>query len=333
MSKGGSCRNGMIMSPSFQRRRRCLGTSFLFFMILVLNACAAFSFQTATRTRFVSSFHDVPKAFGNHHLHFDSSQRTSYQPPTFYEDKRSSLFQSDFSSEAESFSTTGFSVTVNANLVALQRMFTKAGRTLPFLLSAAAAPVIATLQKCWWCLPMFLALVPPYCALVHGTSATTPSWWALVKLDSVLHSPYAAFILGFFLLSNISYFISGIYLYLRYHHFVPAVEARDPLLGGSVMTAGAVSTVFHSVQALGPHSVAECLCYIDHGVAISSILYFWCKCGRPSRTTWLLSILGLATLCLSGPGYAWLHSVWHVLSAAAAVVWARDGLDAQTMQM
>ena len=149
MSKGGSCRNRMIMSPSFQRRRRWLGTFFPIFMILVLNVCGAFAFQTATRTRFVSSLRDVPKAFGNHQLHFDSSRRTSYQSPTFYENRRSSLFQSDFSSEAESFSTTRFSDTVNANLVALQRFFTKAGRTLPSLLSTAAEPVIATLQKCW----------------------------------------------------------------------------------------------------------------------------------------------------------------------------------------
>lgn len=323
----------LTMSPSFHRCRRWLDKIFLFFMILMLNVCAAFAFQAATRTRFVNSLHDVPKTFGNHQLHFGSYRRTSYQAPTFSANRRSSLFQSDFSSEAEAFSTSGFSDPVNANLVALQDLLVKAGRTFPSLLSAAVETVIATLQKCWWCLPMFLALVPPYCALVHRTSATTPSWWALVKLDSVLHSPFAALILGFFLLSNISYFISGIYLYLRYHHFVPEVEARDPLLGGSVLTAGTVSTVFHSVQTFGPHSVAECLCYIDHGVAISSILYFWYKCGRPSRTTWLLSILGLATLCLSGPGYAWLHSVWHVLSSVAAVVWARDGFDAQTMEM
>jgi hypothetical protein len=215
----------------------------------------------------------------------------------------------------------------------LQRVCTNAGRTIPSLLSATSEPIIATLQKCWWCLPMFLALVPPYYALVHRTAATTPSWWSLVKLDSVLHSPHAAFILGFFLLSNIAYFISGIYLYHKYHHLVPAVEARDPWLGVSVLTAGTISTVFHSVQALGPYSVAECLCYIDHGVAISSILYFWCKCGRPSRTTWLLSILGMATLCLSGPGYAWLHSVWHFLSAAASVLWAQDGLDGERMKV
>ena len=316
------------MSASFLRCPRWLGTTFLFFIILVWDVCAAFAYQAATRTRFVHT------EYGHHQLHFDGSRRASYLPPKFSENKRSSLFQSDISRESESLSTSGFSDTVSTNLVALQDVLAEAGRTLPSLLSAAVEPIIATLKKCWWCLPMFLALVPPYCALVHRSSATTPSWWALVKLDSVQHSQFAALILGFFLLSNISYFISGIYLYLRYHHFVlPGVEERDPLLGGSVLTAGTVSTVFHSVQAFGPHSVAESLCYIDHGIAISSILYFWCKCGPPSRTTWLLSILGLATLCLSGPGYAWLHSVWHVLSSAAAVVWARDGLDAQTMKM
>jgi len=121
-----------------------------------------------------------------------------------------------------------------------------------------------------------------------------------------------------------------VYLLLRYHLLVPSetseVAFRDPILGGSVLTAGTVSTVFHSVQALGPHSLAECLCFIDHGVAISSIFYFWFKCGRPSRRTWLLSLAGLATLSFT-EGYAWLHSVWHLLSASAAVVWARDGVN------
>jgi hypothetical protein len=153
-----------------------------------------------------------------------------------------------------------------------------------------------------------------------------PSFWPLVTLDSVLHSPYASITLGTFLLSNIAYFVSGVYLYLRYHHFSEATD-RDPLLGGAVLTAGTVSTIFHTVQALGLTSVAESLCFIDHGVAISSVFYFFRRCGWPSKRTWVLSLTGLITLAIHEVGYAWLHSVWHLLSSSAAVIWARDGLN------
>lgn len=180
---------------------------------------------------------------------------------------------------------------------------------------------------------MTLALIPPFCVAFYQTHPTMPSFWPLVKLDSVVHSPYAAIILGTFLLSNVAYFISGAYLYLRYHPLAPkhneatsSSSVRDPLLGGAVLTAGTVSTLFHSVQALGPQSLAECLCFIDHGVAISSVLYFFRTCGWPSWRTWILSVAGIATLSIH-EGYAWLHSVWHLLSASAAIVWARDGLD------
>ena len=104
---------------------------------------------------------------------------------------------------------------------------------------------------------MILALIPPYFALFCRTVPTMPSFWPLVKLvDSVI-----AGVIVMFLLSNIAYFVSGIYLFLRYHLSIlpnetSEVAFRDPLLGGSVLTAGTVSTVFHSIQALGSQTLA-----------------------------------------------------------------------------
>ena len=91
-------------------------------------------------------------------------------------------------------------------------------------------------------------------------------------------------------------------------------------LGAWVLLAGLVSTIFHSVQTLGDYAIAEGWCYLDHGVAISAILYFFRICGRPNKIVWTLGGTGLVALSIPN-GYAWLHSVWHVLSAAAAVVW------------
>ena len=97
------------------------------------------------------------------------------------------------------------------------------------------------------------------------------------------------------------------------------------MLGLWILTAGLISTVFHSVQALGSYSVAESLCYIDHGVAISASFYFLDTCGLPSKRVLALGLAGLAALAFTYPSYAFLHSSWHFLSAAAATKWAIEG--------
>jgi len=202
--------------------------------------------------------------------------------------------------------------------------------TLPTVIGSAVISVWKSFRRCWWCLPMLLAFVPVYSSLVLGTVASMPKWWPLTRMDHILNSPYAKLIIGFFLGSNISYFISGSYLLLREtgtlaHAKLPKTLQGYPLLGVLVLTAGFVSTCFHTVQALGSFKLAEMLCYIDHAVAISAIFYFWHRCGKPSRTTTILSAVGFGTLVVAGPHYAFLHSAWHFLSATAAVVWAHDG--------
>jgi len=102
--------------------------------------------------------------------------------------------------------------------------------------------------------------------------------------------------------------------------------ASDPLLGVCVLTAGAVSTAYHSVQALGSYAVAQELSFIDHGVALSSGLYFLQRLGLPSWKTLAIGGAGLVSLANPvGGSYAGLHSLWHFLSASATVSWGFDG--------
>lgn len=196
-------------------------------------------------------------------------------------------------------------------------------------ISTSRSFVREVLRKSWWIYPMVLALVPLYCAVAKGTCATMPEWWQVVKMDHILRSKNAALVVGCFLFSNISYFLAGAYLLSRFP-FQRNVKGslkptRYSMLGISILIAGLVSTIFHSVQALGSYAVAESLCYIDHGVAISSGFFYFDTCGWPSRLTLALGIVGLAALVFAYPGYPFLHSSWHFLSAAAATSWAVDG--------
>jgi hypothetical protein len=186
--------------------------------------------------------------------------------------------------------------------------------------------------KSWWISPMFLALVPLYCAICKGTCAAMPHWWQLVNIDYILKSDNAAMVVGCFLSSNIAYFLSGGYIVKRFPFqaskqgdLLPFQPTKFTMLGVWILAAGLVSTIFHSVQALGAFQVAESLCYLDHGVAISAGLYYVDTLGLPSRRTLALGLASLVCLVVTYPGYAWLHSSWHFLSAAAAALWAIEG--------
>lgn len=108
-----------------------------------------------------------------------------------------------------------------------------------------------------------------------------------------------------------------------------ALRLQQPRTGLAfwILTSGLVSTIFHSFQAMSgsaeASALAEALCFVDHGVAGASVLYFWNVCGRPRRSTVVVGVAGLVALALPlRPGYAWLHSLWHFLSATAALLWA-----------
>ena len=250
-------------------------------------------------------------------------------------------------------------------------------------------------EEYWWMSPMVLLLVPLYTCIFLQTHAAMPSWWQVTNMDHIHHHSTTTaaaaasdasssllsstfVLLGTFLGSNIAYFISSIYLAIRFgmirvkkkkqgiteveddgfHYFDtkeqkqeqqgqkknqqqqkttnlhavavhvqwPPVVPNFAFLALWIGTAGVVSTVFHSVQAFnGCRGFAETLCYVDHAVAITAGLYFWKTCGRPTTTVALIGAVSLVTLVVTEPGYALLHSSWHLLSAITATRWALDG--------
>jgi hypothetical protein len=206
--------------------------------------------------------------------------------------------------------------------------------------SVAASQVIMTQRalskvvfESWWIWPMMLATIPVYCAVFKGTCASMPHWWPVVRMDMIRQSKDAGLVISGFLLSNIAYFVSGGMLLQKFpfktakNGLLPIQPTEFTNLGLWILAAGTVSTIFHSVQALGPFGVAESLCYVDHGIAISACFYFLKTCGFPSRKVLTLGIAALATLVISHPCYAILHSTWHFLSATVATMWAIEGYD------
>lgn len=205
-------------------------------------------------------------------------------------------------------------------------------RAIYIMLASLTSSITQSIRKYWWCFPMVLAMVPPYCAIVKGTYASMPDWWSVVNMDHIAASDNANWIIAPFLGSNIAYLMSGLYLMNRFRFFQRSKSGglefrptRFSMLGVWVSVAGLVSTIFHSVQALGSYGLAENLCYLDHAVAGSAILYFFDTCGLPSKMASMIGGLAMITLVVSSPGYAWFHSSWHYLSAATATRWALDG--------
>lgn len=215
----------------------------------------------------------------------------------------------------------------------------------------------------WWTWPLLLCFIPPVHWALTQQPALTPTFWRMVNMEYIRQSRDALCVIAVFLGSNASYLLSAVWLLIRlppssraarrtrkkpvpvqhsegtYSGHLAQLSRKRPTckkrrgvicrysaLGWGVLTAGIVSTVFHTVQALGDTVTAEALCYLDHGVAGTAVFYFWHTCGTPRGWTLILGGVGLVALSLPlRPGYAWLHSLWHVLSAAAAVAWSMQG--------
>ena len=262
-------------------------------------------------------------------------------------------------SVASSLSTTAASV-----WAAAQSLLEHAGTLVTSSFYGATVAVRSYFTHSWWSLPFLISAYPLYCFYLSGVPVVSPSWWSMPTLDDLVRSPSAGMIVAGFLLSNISYFLSGLYLL----DVIPSFElprlgglrerwgkasagaasdaaavpskgrggwryggfSASPLLGILVLASGVCSVVYHTYQTRGPHHLAEAFYYVDHGFAISSILYFFSLCGLPSKKTMTIGTAGLLTLgggSLWGEsGYAWIHSVWHLLSAGTSVSWAHDGL-------
>lgn len=175
----------------------------------------------------------------------------------------------------------------------------------------------------WWLTPLVvLCAVPLYTLLLFQCLPVTPDCWKLVDVATLLPPKNGLSSAGGFLLSNLVYFGSGGYLLFKKREGDKTESVKN--LGWWTLVAGSVSTLFHSVQVVD-YRLAEAFCYLDHGVAITSILYFLKTLGRPGRRTICLSALGLLLLTNPIPSlYLWCHSVWHVCSAGAALTWAMD---------
>ena len=213
-------------------------------------------------------------------------------------------------------------------------------------------------RQSWWCFPMILFLIP-LISLMNGSSAQMPSWWAMSNLKHLHESKTGIALIIGFLSSNIFYFMSGLYLL----NALPFMRRRNngngicnvngngnnktsvnenrssnqigtinqngihPMLGWIVLSSGAMSLIYHTFQAVGPLNIAESLCFIDHGLALSSGLFFLDKCGLPSLKTWIIGTVSLAFLATSGDVYPIVHSLWHLGSASATISWASDGVE------
>lgn len=193
----------------------------------------------------------------------------------------------------------------------------KRGDLLPARAVEAISLFYKTITDVWWLSPILLCFVPLISQLFFSTLPATPEVWKLVNLPALCQNN-AYFVAGF-LASNLSYLASAVTLGTS-RRFSPA---------GWVLAAGLVSSAFHTIQTFGTYSLAEAWCYLDHGVAITAILYFWRTFGLPSsKLFWGTTFAGLLALVAptgnNGKIYTVLHSLWHVCSASAAVLWALE---------
>ena len=214
------------------------------------------------------------------------------------------------------------------------------------IFSASLVGAKYALSRSWWCFPFLLTVYPLFYFLAAGKPATSPSFWSMPILSSLIHSPSARAIITGFLLSNISYFLSGLYLLDVIPDVRWAIPSRrklmekkvdepgfseNPLLGTLILLCGVMSVLYHTFQTIGAqyHHIAEAFYYIDHGFAISSILYFLNLCGVPGKRTLALGTTGLVLLATGSirgaEFYAFIHSFWHFFSAGASLSWAHDG--------
>eukprot|EP00529_Nitzschia_sp_RCC80_P021250 CAMPEP_0113454908 /NCGR_PEP_ID=MMETSP0014_2-20120614/8105_1 /TAXON_ID=2857 /ORGANISM="Nitzschia sp." /LENGTH=416 /DNA_ID=CAMNT_0000346327 /DNA_START=236 /DNA_END=1486 /DNA_ORIENTATION=- /assembly_acc=CAM_ASM_000159 len=182
--------------------------------------------------------------------------------------------------------------------------FSEVSRRTKVVFQQLVATTKSYWKEYWWTSPMVLLLVPLYTYIFLQSHASMPSWWSVTNMDHIHHTTTTAaaagggsssllsstfVLLGTFLGSNIAYFISSIYLAVRFgmirlkknkkdtndvdfdfdmaqhdhkgqnqhktnlpvavHVQWPPVVPNFAFLALWIGTAGVVSTIFHSVQA------------------------------------------------------------------------------------
>lgn len=217
---------------------------------------------------------------------------------------------------------------------------------------------VSTILQLWWSLPMIIiSIIPIHSLVLAGEFAKMPQWWSF---DSMAHLRNSPLLCSGFLGSNIFYFLSGLYLLNIIRVPMPMAlplqkvknslykanidqkiesqlqlqlqsqafhTAKHPILGGLVLASGFISLLYHTFQSLGNVGIAESLCFIDHGVAMTSFCYFVTRCGIPSLKTLSIGIPSMALLLFPGDSYPVIHSLWHAASAGTAISWAFDGVE------
>lgn len=144
---------------------------------------------------------------------------------------------------------------------------------------------------------LLLVLVPIIC-IMNRSYAQMPSWWAMTNLNYLHNSRVGAVICIWFLSSIVFDFLSGLYLLNAKPFQKKGVrtfdqknksdigfyynDGCDPMLGWLTICSGGICLLYHSFQTTGPLNVAESICFVDHGFAVSSACYFFDKCGVPS---------------------------------------------------
>ncbi|CAJ1941135.1 unnamed protein product [Cylindrotheca closterium] len=192
--------------------------------------------------------------------------------------------------------------------------------------------IAQAVRQVWWAFPLLLAAIPLYC-VAQGTCPSMPHWWPVVSIQDIGAASSSStpslyrWVVSGFLSSNVWYFLSGGWL-LSFSRSSGSQVGKFRPLGAWMLTAGLMSSIYHSVQAIiGVNAVTETLAYVDHGIALAAGCFYMDTCGLPSKRVWAIGLSGIA--CLATPNtpqaYAILHSIWHFLSAAAATLWAIEG--------
>lgn len=168
----------------------------------------------------------------------------------------------------------------------LQRVF---GACSSVISSRVILPAGAALVGAWRLLP-----------------AKLPSWW----LANGLSKDRCAQAL--FLASNAAYLLAGSFLTL-------GAQAE---LGVLTLCVCGASLLYHAAQCTDGCSSASAArwCQVDTALAVSSGIVFATRCGVGPENLALAALSGLFFVDAFSLGYTTTHSLWHVSTAATAVM-------------
>ena len=118
-------------------------------------------------------------------------------------------------------------------------------------------------QQYAWLLPLSLCTIPLLTQVWFQAWPATPGWWRLVDFQRIYTTTTSATTTAIpFLASNASYLGSSLLL-LR--------SSKSRAVAYWTLAAGCMSFLFHTAQVYAPYTIAEALCYWDHGLSLIHI--------------------------------------------------------------